>query len=409
MTTSAAAQELFRLLGSSEPGFRIPLHSDTATLPTPEMRRAMAEAPVGDEQRREDPTVNALQEEIARILGKEAALFLPSATMANQIAVRLHCRQGEEAICHEASHIASWEAGAMAALSGVQPALIGGARGIFSGEAVARAARGTNLHNPRTAMVSIENTTNVAGGFVWTPDEIADVVAAAHRLAIPVHCDGSRFMNAAVALASGRVGQSRRAMAAAAAGNGFQRVNDHPTRREIVAAATELARPLDTITICFSKGLGAPVGAALVGSRELIERAMRLKHQFGGAMRQAGVIAAAALYALHVHLPQMADDHRRARRLAEGLNAVEGLSLPPERVESNLLIVDVATDQLDCACLASAWQKRGVGAYPFGSCFRFVVNRDISDAMVEEVIALAPEVVASVRGTGSACSVRVGY
>lgn len=406
MTTTAAANELFGRLGESAPGFRIPLHSDTATLPTPEMRRAMAEAPVGDEQRREDPTVNALQEEIAHILGKEAAIFLPSATMANQIAVRLHCRQGEEVICHETSHIIGWEAGGMAALSGVQPAPIGGARGIFSGEAVVRTARGSNLHNPRTALVSIENTTNVAGGFVWTPDEIADVVSAAHRLAIPVHCDGSRFMNAAVALASGRVGQSRREKPGA---NGFHRVNDHPTRREIVAAATELARPLDTITICFSKGLGAPIGAALVGTRDMMERAMRLKHQFGGAMRQAGVIAAAALYALHVHLPQMADDHRRARRLAEGLDAIEGLSIPPEKVESNLLIVDVATDQIDCTCLASAWQKQGVGAYPFGSCFRLVVNRDITDAMVEEVIAMAPSVIDSVRGTGRACSVRVGY
>jgi threonine aldolase len=401
-----SARDFFAYLGQDNPGFRIPLHSDTATLPTPAMREAMAFAPVGDEQRREDPSVLALQTEIANALGMEAALFLPSATMANQIAVRLHCRQGEEVMCHETAHIMHWEAGGMSALSGATPLPLPGPRGIFSPQTCERAIRGDNPHNPKTALIAIENTTNVAGGYVWTPEDIDGIVQVARRRGLPVHCDGSRLFNAAIALASGRVGQA----------GGAWRVNDSPSAFSVINAAAQLARGLDSVTICFSKGFGAPVGAALVGSRPFIERAMRMKHQFGGAMRQAGILAAGALYAMKNHLPLMAEDHRRARRLAEGLNAIPGYAIPPENVQSNILIVDVtncAPDGCggDCARVASAFQARGVGCYPFGRCFRVVTHLGITDDMIEEVIRMAPEVLRDASATSFSRDSRgrVGY
>jgi threonine aldolase len=402
MSVVSQARDFFAQLGSDHPGFRIPLHSDTATLPSAAMREAMASAPVGDEQRREDPTVNELQRDIADALGMEAALFLPSATMANQIAVRLHCRQGEEAICHESSHIMSWEAGGMAALSGVQPRPQPGARGVLAPETLEKAIRGENLHNPRTSLVCVENTTNVAGGFAWTPDELDAVVRVAHRHGIPVHCDGSRLFNAAIALASGRVG----------GGNAAHRTNSRPNDFAVRGAAAQLARGIDTVTICFSKGFGAPVGAALVGSRDLIERAMRLKHQFGGAMRQAGIIAAGALYALRKNIPLMIEDHKRAERLAAGLHAIEGYSIPPENVQSNILIVDAeCCGGVACARVAAAFQARGVGAYPFGKCFRMVLHLGITDAMVDEVIAIAADVMRDAAATSFSRDhrTRVGY
>jgi len=431
--SSAAARDLYQNANGSHlpgdhPGFRIPLHSDTATLPTQAMRAAMAAATVGDEQRREDPSVNALQDEMASILGHEAALFLPSATMANQIAVRLHGRQGEEAIVHETAHISNWEAGAMAALSGVTPLSLGGERGIMTPETIDRAIRGTNLHNPRTAMICIENTTNVAGGFVWRPEDIDPVVTLARKHALPVHCDGSRLFNAAIAVASGRLdGRPSRVASLDAGvscgcghkpadsfdsnGTGPVRKNDNPSNFAIRQAANQLSRSLDTVTICFSKGFGAPVGAVLAGSKALMERAMRLKHQFGGAMRQAGILAAACTHALNHHFPLMCEDHRRARKMAEGLNKIEGFAIPPDQVESNILIVTVVDPAVSCPAVAAAFQARGVGCYPFGRCFRLVTHLGITDAMVDEVVSMAPEVLRNAAATAFSrgTSIRVGY
>jgi threonine aldolase len=272
------------------------------------MRRAMAEAEVGDEQQREDPTVNLLQDLVAQLLGKEAALFLPSGTMCNQVAFAVHCRAGDEVLLQEMAHPLLFEVGGPAALIGALLRPLIGPRGLFTAEQVREAIRPPAYYMPRTRALSIEQTSNVIGGICWPVEQIEAVCAAAHQGGLVTHMDGARLLNAVVATGT-------------------------PARR--------FAAGFDSVWIDLSKGLGAPVGAVLAGSRDFIEEAWRFKQRFGGAMRQAGIIAAAGVYALRNNVDRLAEDHERARRLAEELATIPGIQLDPASVETNIVVFDI--------------------------------------------------------------------
>src|SRR5512144_1153404 len=289
-------------------GIAVDLYSDTVTRPTPAMRRALADAEVGDEQNREDPTVNRLQETVAELLGTEAALFLPSGTMCNQIAFAVHCRPGDEILLHELAHPLLYEAGGPAALVGAIMRPLPGARGLYTAEQVRNAVRPRVHYMPRTRALSVEQTANIVGGVCWPLAQIVEVCEAGHAAGLVCHMDGARLMNAVVASGT---------------------------------PARAFARPFDSLWLDLTKGLGAPVGAVLAGSRAFIEEAWVFKQRFGGAMRQAGIIAAAGLYALEHHVDRLAEDHERARRLARGLAEVPGIAVDADRVETNIVIFDV--------------------------------------------------------------------
>jgi threonine aldolase len=287
----------------------VDLFSDTVTRPTAPMRQFMCEAEVGDEQQREDPTVNLLQNMVAELLGKEAALFLPSGTMCNQVAFSVHCRPGDEILLQELAHPLLYEVGGPAAMVGAVMRPLPGRRGMFTGEQVREAIRPPAYYMPRTRAVSIEQTSNITGGLCWPREQIEEVCAVAHAAGLVTHMDGARLLNAVVATG---------------------------------IPARTFAAPFDSAWIDLSKGLGAPVGAVLAGSRDFIEQAWRFKQRFGGAMRQAGIIAAGGVYALRHHVARLAEDHQRARRLAKGLAALPGIRLDPKEVETNIVIFDVS-------------------------------------------------------------------
>jgi threonine aldolase len=284
----------------------IDLRSDTATRPTVEMREAIASAEVGDEQLREDPTVNELQRRAAELLGQEEALFLPTATMANQIALRVLTRPGGELIAEERTHTLVYEAGGPAVHSGLVMRGLPGVRGRLTPDQLRAAVAVADGLQP-TSVVVLENTHRSSGGRVWPLGELSSVVATARELGLAVHLDGARLMNAAVASGT---------------------------------PAADYGRLADTVTLCFSKGLGCPLGAVLAGPAETIEQAWQGKFLFGGAMRQAGIVAAAALYALDHHVERLAEDHARARRLGQGL-AEAGVPLDPPEVETNFVGIDL--------------------------------------------------------------------
>lgn len=286
----------------------VDLYSDTVTRPTAAMRRFMCGAEVGDEQQLEDPTVNRLQETVAELLGKEAALFLPSGTMCNQVAFSVHCRAGDEIILHQTAHPLLYEAGGAAALIGAVFRPLPGERGRFTAAQVREAVRPPVHYMPRSRVVSIEQTANIAGGVCWPLAEVEAVSAAAREAGLAIHMDGARLMNAVVA-------------------------TDTPART--------FAAAVDSVWLDLTKGLGAPVGAVLAGSRAFIEEAWVHKQRLGGAMRQAGIIAAAGLYALEHHVERLAEDHERARRLAAGLAEVRGITVDPAGVETNIVIFEV--------------------------------------------------------------------
>jgi threonine aldolase len=287
---------------------KVDFYSDTVTRPTPAMRRAMAEAEVGDEQQREDPTVNLLQDMVAELLGKEGALFLPSGTMCNQVAFAVYCRPGDEILLQEQAHPLLFEVGGPAAMVGAVLRPLVGPRGLFTADQVRQAVRPPAYYMPRTRAVSIEQTSNVIGGICWPIEQIEAVCSAAHDAGLVAHMDGARMMNAVVA--------SR-------------------------TPAHRFAAAFDSLWLDLSKGLGAPVGAVLAGSREFIEEAWRYKQRFGGAMRQAGIIAAAGVYALKHHVDRLAQDHERARQLAQELAGIPGIQLDPGAVETNIVVFDV--------------------------------------------------------------------
>ncbi len=293
----------------SSPTILVDLYSDTITRPTPEMRRFMCDAEVGDEQQREDPTVNRLQHTVADLLGKEAALFLPSGTMCNQIAFAVHCRQGDEIILHELAHPYLYEAGGPSALIGAVLHPLAGARGRFNADQVRAALRPPVHYMNRSRVVSVEQTANIAGGACWPLAQLREVCDVAHEAGLATHLDGARLLNAVVAMG---------------------------------IPARDMVATFDSVWLDLSKGLGAPVGAVLAGSRAFIEAAWRYKQRFGGSMRQAGIIAAAGVYALAHHVDRLADDHARARELAAGFARIEGLSLDADAVDTNIVIFDVA-------------------------------------------------------------------
>jgi threonine aldolase len=337
----------------------IDLRSDTATRPTDGMRAAIAAAAVGDEQRREDPSVNALQERAATLLGQETALFVPTATMANQIALKLHSRPGDVLVAERHAHVVIYEYGGAAAHAGLMVETIAGRRGRFGVEDLeAVTVPSTKSADQRPAVLALENTHNSSGGRCWPLDELRAVTAAARERGLRTHLDGARLLNAAVATG---------------------------------VAAAELGAPFDTVTLCLSKGLGCPLGAVLAGSRETIDRAWREKHLFGGAMRQAGIVAAAGVYALDHHIDRLADDHARARRLAEGWEAA-GLPVDLDQVETNFVQVDVGALGLDQADALARLRDAGVGLsstiHP--TIVRAVTHLDVVDDAIDRAIELVP-------------------
>ncbi len=331
----------------------IDLRSDTVTKPTPAMRRAMAAAEVGDDVFGDDPTVQRLQSRVAEVLGQEAALFVPSGTMANQLAVRVHTQPGDEILLDANAHIYFYEAGAPAALSGVMCRCLAGTRGVFTGADVAAALRPADDHFPPTRLVCVENTHNRGGGKVWPLDRLSEVAATARQHGLKLHLDGARLWNASVAS-----GVPERAYAAL----------------------------FDTVSVCFSKGLGAPIGSALTGSRESIARARRFRKQFGGGMRQVGIIAAGALHALEHHRERLAEDHANARRLATALAEMPGLEIDPATVETNLVYFRVT--RVPAAGLVAQLKAAGVLVLASGpDTVRAVTNLEVTAADIETAIA----------------------
>jgi threonine aldolase len=337
----------------------VDLRSDTQTRPSEGMRAAMAAAEVGDEQEREDPTVNELERRVAELLGQEEAVYLPTATMGNQIALAVLGERGTELLVEETAHIMLYELAGAATHGGLQTRTVPGELGRLSAEQIRRwARRSGDLWSPRTSVVALENTHNSAGGAVWPMDELEDVVAAARELGLRVHLDGARLMNAVVA--SG-------------------------------VPAADIGTLFDTVTLCLSKGLGCPLGAVIAGSAELMARARVEKHRFGGAMRQAGIVAAAGLYALDHNVDRLADDHARARRLAEGW-AERGVPADPGTVETNFVQVDVGALGLSSSEAAQRLAAAGVGlsATVHPGVLRAVTHLDVDDEDVDLAIELAP-------------------
>ncbi len=340
----------------------INLYSDTQTLPTPAMREAMARAPVGDEQRMEDPSVNRLCEMVAELLGKEAAVFLPSGTMCNELAIRVHCAPGDEVIADRTAHIVHFEGGAPAALSGVMIAPLDGERGVFTGEQARAAVRDpANRYAPRSRLLAVEQTANLGGGTVWPMKALREVVEAAREHGLATHMDGARLLNAAVA--SG-------------------------------APARDLTRGFDTAWIDLSKGLGCPVGAVLATSRDRIGEVWRWKQRLGGAMRQAGILAAAGIHALEHHVERLADDHGLARRFAEGVAGIDGFGIALDSVESNIVYFDVEEGIGRSAKeISASLAERGVSIGALGPrLLRAVTHLDVGAAEVDAALEALGEV-----------------
>ncbi len=315
------------------------------------MRRAMAEAEVGDDVYGEDPTVNRLQEVVADLLGTEAALYVPSGSMANQIAIRIHTRPGDEALAGRAAHSYLYESGAAAGLSGVQMTLLDG-DGRFTGDQVRAAYKGKDHNRPPTSLVMVENTHNAGGGLVWTRAALDGVLAACRELGLRAHLDGARLWSAAVAS-----GQSER----------------------------ELCAGFDSVSVCLSKGLGAPVGSLIAGSREVIDRAHRARKMMGGGMRQAGVLAAAGLYALDHNRTRLSEDHENAALIARGLAGASGVTAAP--VESNIVMIDFASKTGEQAQKLAA--ERGLLFWSWGGRrIRLVTHLDVSRAECERAVEI---------------------
>lgn len=333
----------------------IDLRSDTVTRPTPAMRRAMAEAVVGDDVLGDDPTVIALQERIAAIMGKEAACFVPTGTMANQTAIRAQTEPGDEVIAHADSHIIHYETGSPAALSGVMIRPLSGPAGLFDEADVNEAVRADTVHAPHSALLLIENTQNRGGGAVWPIEQVERVSRAGRSRGLRVHLDGARIWNACAA-------------------TGLQ--------------PADYAKHFDTVSCCFSKGLGAPAGSAVAGDRATIARVARFRKMFGGTMRQSGILAAAALHALDHHRDRLTEDHANARRLAEALGNCRGLTIPL-KVETNMCFVDLDARIGPASDFCSRMKAGGVLALPTGPRrVRFVCHLDVDAAMIDRAIGV---------------------
>ena len=330
----------------------IDLRSDTVTQPTEAMRQAMVHASVGDDVLGDDPTVRSLEAYVADLLGKEAAVYMPSGTMTNQVALRSHTQPGDEILLEAEAHIYYYEGGGPAALSGVSCRLLPGVQGVFSAADVNNALRPQDPHFPKSQLVCVENTHNRSGGRIFPLEMIQAIKQVCTQQDLRLHMDGARFWNACVA-----TGISEAAYAA----------------------------PFDSISVCFSKGLGAPVGSALVGSSDFIARSRRFRKMFGGGMRQAGIIAAGALYALKHQRERLAEDHDNAQRLAQGLQGVKGVEIDPEAVETN--IVNFGTPGRSAEEIAKALAKVGVAMLATGPHkIRAVTNLMVDASQIETAI-----------------------
>ncbi len=329
----------------------IDLRSDTVTRPTAAMWEAMRRAPLGDDVLGDDPTVELLERTIAARVGKEASLFVPSGTMANQLAIRCHTQPGDEIIAHDTSHIIHYETGSPAALSGCMVRAVGGPDGSFDADTVHGAVRDRNIHAPRSRLVLIENTSNRGGGTAWSIDLARSAATAARAHGLAVHIDGARLFNASI------------------------------SRGYTVIQFASLA---DTVSICFSKGLGAPVGSALCGPSTLIDEARRFRKMFGGGMRQSGLLAAACLHALDHHVDRLADDHRHARHLASQLQDIPGITLllPPDLTPSNMVFFDLPVESplaRPAIALCARLEREGIRLLAAGpGRVRAVTHLDIS-------------------------------
>lgn len=333
---------------------RIDLRSDTVTKPTDAMRQAMANAEVGDDVYGEDPTVNRLEELAAEKLDKEAALFVTSGTQGNQVAVLTHARSGEEIILEAESHIFYYEAATSSAFAGVQTRTIQGVRGVMDAQTVEQAVRGVNVHFPRTSLICLENTHNRAGGAILPLEHMKAIHAIGQRKNVPIHLDGARLFNAAAGLG---------------------------------VDVREITKYVDTVQICLSKGLGAPVGSILAGSREFIDSARQWRKRMGGGMRQAGVLAAPGILALTEMQDRLTEDHANAKRLASALSEMKGLSIDPQSVETNIVIVDVTGTGKSAYDILDLLQEQGILATDFGDTLvRFVTHKDVSRDNIEEAI-----------------------
>ncbi len=343
----------------------INLFSDTQTRPTPGMRQAMLEAEVGDEQLGLDPTVNRLCDRVAQLLGKEAAVFLPSGTMCNEIAILVHCHPGDEVYAHEESHIIMYEGAGPAALAGAAVRPLPGPRGIFSAETLRAAIHPLPRYSPQPRLVCIEQTTNLGGGAVWPLEAIQDIAKVARDHGLALHADGARWFNATVA--SG--------------------MPPHV-----------MAEPFDSVWIDLTKGLGCPVGAVLAGSRSFIEEAWRWKQRMGGAMRQAGMIAAAGLYALEHHIDRLAEDHENARRFADRVTRCDGVALMHPPVETNLVFLNVAGTGVNAEAIEARLEEQGINVGAFSpTVIRVVTHLDVDRTQVQEAASAFVEAVEAAR------------
>ena len=346
----------------------IDLRSDTVTQPTDEMRRAMAAAEVGDDVFGEDPSINELQERAAAVLGKEAGLLTSSGTMSNLISTLAYSSHGDEIVMGDQAHMFWNESAGQAALAGVQTRLVpNDSQGRMDPDDVAAAIRPPgNLHFPRTSMLCLENTHNRCSGGVLTPEDTKSVCDVAHEAGVPVHLDGARIFNAAIAL-------------------------------EVPAA--ELVREVDDLSFCLSKSLSCPVGSVLVGSREFIDNARRWRKMLGGGMRQAGVLAAAGLVALDTMVDRLAEDHQNARRLAHGLANIDGLNVDPEQIQTNIVFFEVDTKLGTAADMIAALERQDVKvSYPGKQSIRMVTHRHITPEDIEEALSRTSTAVRELQG-----------
>ncbi len=332
----------------------IDLRSDTVTKPSPEMRRAMFEAEVGDDVYAEDPTINRLEKRAAEIFGREAALFVPSGTMGNQIAIKLHAHHGQEVICEERAHVFNYEMAMMAHFSGVVPRTVWAEGGILTWKHVESKLKTKSYHAAKTGLVSLENTHNMAGGTITPPEVFDEVCDKTHDAGLAVHLDGARVFNAAVALG---------------------------------VDVAKLTVKADTVMFCLSKGLGAPVGSLLVGSAEMIDRGRNYRKALGGGMRQAGILAAAGLIALEQGPAKLAQDHANAKFLAEGLARIPGVKIDPAKVQTNILICDISSTGMTSGELSRRLAQRNVLANGVGpQLIRFVTHLDVSREQCAEAL-----------------------
>jgi threonine aldolase len=339
----------------------VDLRSDTVTRPSPGMRKAMAEAEVGDDVFHEDPSVNRLEETVAALYGQEAALYVASGTMANQLAIRAQTHHGDEIIMERSSHPFNSEAGALAALAGVQVNLIDGQHGIMDVEQIRAVVRTPNVHHAPTALICLENTHNRGGGSIWPLDKIRAIHELARSVNLPMHLDGARLMNACVATG---------------------------------LTPKDYAQYFDSCTLCLSKGLGAPVGSLMIGSREFITKAHRFRKQFGGGMRQAGILAAAGVYALEHNVERLAEDHLNAKRLAQGIAEINGLDIDANAVETNILYFHVRKPGLTVPILLDRLKVEGVLMLGTGpTSIRAVTHLDVSKEGIDRTVEVLRKVV----------------